>query len=180
MNNKSARKPEFTITVFIVLVAAAAAAVLVALTATTTENVFAYDTNQAKSDANSCGNGEGSINVGCQNTDSQIQGDENAVALTAQQTFPEVAVPPEPPTCEECHTNNLTPEEIETLEQTGYGGLSIAEFCELMATLPPVEQGLVIADTGEFLVNEMGVEVERAKAVVDCLFDVFGIVTGPV
>ncbi|HZD35543.1 MAG TPA: hypothetical protein VE130_10090 [Nitrososphaeraceae archaeon] len=27
---------------------------------------------------------------GCQNTDSQIQGDENGVAQTAQQTFPEV------------------------------------------------------------------------------------------
>jgi hypothetical protein len=31
----------------------------------------------------------GSTNVGCQNTDSQIQGDENGVAQTAQQTFPE-------------------------------------------------------------------------------------------
>ncbi|HZD35128.1 MAG TPA: hypothetical protein VE130_07985 [Nitrososphaeraceae archaeon] len=29
-------------------------------------------------------------NVGCQNTDSQIQGDENGVAQTAQQTFSEV------------------------------------------------------------------------------------------
>jgi hypothetical protein len=28
------------------------------------------------------------LNVGCQNTASQIQGDENAVAQTAQQTFP--------------------------------------------------------------------------------------------
>ncbi|MGA7368444.1 MAG: hypothetical protein WBX01_04895 [Nitrososphaeraceae archaeon] len=31
-----------------------------------------------------------STNVGCQNTDSQIQGDENGVAQTAQQTFSDV------------------------------------------------------------------------------------------
>jgi len=44
------------------------------------------------------------INVGCENTDSQIQGDENAAALTAQRTFPviklvqkERATPPPPP-----------------------------------------------------------------------------------
>jgi hypothetical protein len=30
------------------------------------------------------------FDVGCQNTDSQIQGDENGVAQTAQQTFSEV------------------------------------------------------------------------------------------
>jgi hypothetical protein len=55
------------------------------------------------------------INIGCQNTDSRIQGDENAVAVTAQQTFPEVKLAqekpshppkmpppePEPQTCEE-------------------------------------------------------------------------------
>jgi hypothetical protein len=36
-----------------------------------------------------CGNGELPLNVGCQNVGSQIQGDENEVALAAQQTFPE-------------------------------------------------------------------------------------------
>lgn len=30
------------------------------------------------------------VNVGCQNTDLEIQGDENAAASTAQQTFPEL------------------------------------------------------------------------------------------
>jgi hypothetical protein len=36
-----------------------------------------------------CGNGELPLNVGYQNVGSQIQGDENEVALAAQQTFPE-------------------------------------------------------------------------------------------
>ncbi len=48
------------------------------------------DKNQATSQANSCGNGELPLNVGCQNVGSQIQGDENGVALTAQQTFPAI------------------------------------------------------------------------------------------
>jgi len=42
-----------------------------------TDNALAYKKNQAKSDVNVCGNGSVSTNIGCQNTDSQIQGDEN-------------------------------------------------------------------------------------------------------
>jgi hypothetical protein len=69
---------------------------LIATTASmaTTENVFAYNRNQAISAANDCGNGQVPTNIGCQNTDSQIQGDENSVALTSQQTFPSVPPPP--------------------------------------------------------------------------------------
>lgn len=37
-----------------------------------------------------CGNGFLSENVGCQNTASQIQGDEKGIALSADQFFPEV------------------------------------------------------------------------------------------
>jgi hypothetical protein len=55
---------------------------------TTTDNAFAYEKNQATSQTGACGNGLLSVNIGCQNTDSQIQGDENVVALTAQQRFP--------------------------------------------------------------------------------------------
>jgi len=43
-----------------------------------------------KEQTNSCGNGELRLNVGCQNVGSQIQGDENEVALAAQQTFPAI------------------------------------------------------------------------------------------
>jgi hypothetical protein len=46
------------------------------------------ENNQAISSTNACGNGEMPLNVGCQNTVSQIQGDENQVALTTQQAFP--------------------------------------------------------------------------------------------
>lgn len=46
--------------------------------------------SQASSQANACGNDEMPINVGCQSTDSQIQGEENAVGITAQHTFSEV------------------------------------------------------------------------------------------
>jgi hypothetical protein len=83
MNNKSLS----------IAVVAAVAIMLVATSAVATEDAFAgkkkYEKSQASSQANACGNGKLPINVGCQNTDSQIQGDENGVAQTAQQTFPE-------------------------------------------------------------------------------------------
>ena len=70
-------------------VVAAMAATLVGATAlSSSESAFASDKNQAVSQANACGNGELPLNVGCQNVNSQIQGDENGVALTADQTFP--------------------------------------------------------------------------------------------
>ena len=55
-------------------------------------SAFAYKKNQATSQSNACGNDFVPINVGCQNTGSQTQGDENSVALAAQQTFPEVDI----------------------------------------------------------------------------------------
>ena len=64
----------------------------------TSESAFAgghghkksYEKNQAVSQVNDCGNGKYPSNVGCQNTASQIQGDENGVALSADQSFPEI------------------------------------------------------------------------------------------
>ena len=64
------------------------AATLVGTTVLSTDSSFAYEKNQATSQANACGNGELPLNVGCQNIDSQIQGDENAVSLAADQLFP--------------------------------------------------------------------------------------------
>jgi hypothetical protein len=54
-----------------------------------TKYVFAgrYEKNQATSQANACGNGELPWNIGCQNVGSQIQGDENAVSVAAEQAF---------------------------------------------------------------------------------------------
>ena len=83
MNNKSLS----------IAVVAAVAVMLVATSAVATEDAFAgkkkYEKSQASSQANACGNGKLPINVGCQNTDSQIQGDENAVSQAANQAFPE-------------------------------------------------------------------------------------------
>lgn len=59
-------------------------------TAITADSVFAYEKNQAVSQTNACGNGELPLNVGCQNIDSQIQGDENSVVLAADQVFPSI------------------------------------------------------------------------------------------
>ena len=80
------------------VVIAAIAVMLIGATAlATSESAFAgghghkksNEKNQATSQVNDCGNGKYPLNVGCQNTASQIQGDENAVALTANQAFPE-------------------------------------------------------------------------------------------
>ena len=81
----------------IITTIAALLLVITAVSTITPESVSAYKKNQATSQANACGNEFIPINIGCQNTDSQVQGDENAVTLTAQQTFPEL-VEEEPPT----------------------------------------------------------------------------------
>jgi hypothetical protein len=77
---------------YLVIVAAMTALLIGATALASTDSAFAggKEKNQAISQANACGNGEMPLNVGCQNSASQIQGDENGVAITAQQTFPEV------------------------------------------------------------------------------------------
>jgi hypothetical protein len=66
---------------------AALAVMLVAATAAfaTTGSAFAYEKSQAVSQINDCGNGELPLNVWCQNTASQIQGDENSAAMAPSQ-----------------------------------------------------------------------------------------------
>lgn len=81
----------------IVTTIAALLIVISAVSAITPESASAYQKNQAASQTSVCGNEFMPINVGCQNTDSLIQGDENAAALTAQQIFPEVKPLPPPP-----------------------------------------------------------------------------------
>jgi hypothetical protein len=73
-----------------IFVVAAMAVMLVGATAfATADNAFAggkkKEYNQATSAANACGNGKLPLNVFCQNIDSQVQGDENGVALTGTQ-----------------------------------------------------------------------------------------------
>jgi hypothetical protein len=63
---------------------------LVGTTAITADSAYSYEKNQATSQTNACGNGELPFNVGCQKVYSQIQGDENSVALAADQVFPSI------------------------------------------------------------------------------------------
>ena len=75
-----------------IAIVAVLAATLLATTAITADSALAtkYKSNsQAVSQVNDCGNGELPLNVGCQNTASQIQGDENEGALASEQAFGE-------------------------------------------------------------------------------------------
>ena len=73
------------------VIVAAMAVMLIGATAFATDSAFAdgkkkYEKNQAISQANACGNGELPLNVLCQNIGSQVQGEENAVALDGFQS----------------------------------------------------------------------------------------------
>jgi hypothetical protein len=71
------------------VVMAAMAVMLIGATAFATDSAFATKSkNQATAQTNSCGNGELPLNVGCQNVGSQVQGEENQVAIAADQAFP--------------------------------------------------------------------------------------------
>jgi hypothetical protein len=84
-----------------VAVVAALAVMLVAATAlATTDSAFAdkkkkggYEKIHAVAQVNYCGNGELPENVWCQNTASQIQGDDNTAALSSNQQFEEEPIP---------------------------------------------------------------------------------------
>ena len=71
-------------------IVAAMAVMLVGATALATDNAFAdgkkkYGKNQAIGQTNACGNDKLPMYVFCQNTGSQVQGEDNAVALSGVQ-----------------------------------------------------------------------------------------------
>jgi hypothetical protein len=70
-----------------IAIVAVIAVTLVGTIAIATDSAFANDGNQITSQ--DCGNEFEPSNTGCQNTASQIEGDEHAVPLTSQQTFGE-------------------------------------------------------------------------------------------
>jgi hypothetical protein len=82
---------------YLAVVAVLAVMLVTATALATTDNAFAdkkrhddkkkggYEKSQAVSQVNDCGNAELPLNVWCQNTASQIQGDENEVALASEQ-----------------------------------------------------------------------------------------------
>ena len=74
-------------TKYLAVVGTLAVMLVAATVLATTGDALASDRNQAVSQVNDCGNGELPLNVGCQNTASQIQGDDNSVALASEQAF---------------------------------------------------------------------------------------------
>jgi hypothetical protein len=83
------------------VVVAAMAVMLIGATALASEDAFAdkkrhddkkkggYEKSQATAQANYCGNKEMPMNVWCQNTASQVQGDGNTPALASSQASEE-------------------------------------------------------------------------------------------
>ena len=75
-------------TKYVFIVAAAMAVMLVGATALATEDAYAgkkNGNNQATSQATSCGNDELPLNIYCQSTESQVEGEDNTVAITGSQ-----------------------------------------------------------------------------------------------
>ena len=78
MNAGKVRKSH-VITVMMVANIILAAALTLAISTITTENPFEQTRDQGTSHEIECGSGVMPLNVGCQNTDSQIQGDESSL-----------------------------------------------------------------------------------------------------
>jgi hypothetical protein len=156
----------------IITTIAALLLVISAVSTVTPESVSAYEKNQATSQTSTCGNEFIPINIGCQNTDSQIQGDENAAALTAQQTFPEVKSFSKddkkfPQTCEECFTEFLTEAQIQNfLDVASSEDITLEEVC---ASIEPNKIELV----GDIL-NLAGIDEETIQQIMECLERVLG------
>jgi hypothetical protein len=87
-NNETSirRKPKFATSSLAIVIAVMLVGTTAIATITTMESVFAYRNNQATSQANDCGNGDGPFNILCQNLFSQIQGDGNAANIIGSQT----------------------------------------------------------------------------------------------
>lgn len=109
------KKHKFAIPVLAAITALMLLSTTATITMSTTQNVFAekYGKNQATSQGNACGNEFFPLNIGCQNIHSQVQGDKNAVALLAEQTFPILSPSNLPDTCEECFTAFLSSTETD-------------------------------------------------------------------
>jgi hypothetical protein len=161
-----------------------------AISMSTTQNAFAgkYGKNQATSQANACGNDFMPLNIGCQNTGSQIQGDENSVALAAQQTFPEAVTPippdngptPEPElTCEECFTQLLGAEVVAEFEVAlsvfTAGQVSTVEgLCTALANLPTANLAATLEGPIRQILVSIGVEASVIAEVIDCVLRILG------
>ena len=182
MYEESGKRPKFPITLMrvTILLATITAAVV---SIVSSENVFAYESNQAKSDVNECGNGLTPTDIGCQNLDSQSQGDENTVVLTAHQSFP--APPPPPPeTCEECFTDFLNQQEIDDFIDEASLDFSppvtsLEELClNLTQTLPSLSPSGAEAYLNFFVTLNLeaaGIDDATIGEILVCLREFFGL-----
>jgi hypothetical protein len=169
---------------FAVIVVAAMLLATTAISMSTTQNAFAgkYGKNQATSQANACGNDFMPLNVGCQNIGSQIQGDENSVALAAQQTFPAADVTPtpgpgpepepEPQTCEECFAQFLVDVGISQAELEALFGITIADLCAALDAATPAEIEAFLTGTLEPFLLTAGFDAGAVTTLIDCLLRV--------
>jgi hypothetical protein len=169
------------------ILAAAITALLVAATAlATTYSVFAYDKSQATAQANGCGNGELPLNIGCQNTGSQIQGDENVVAMASEQRFGQDGNGPTPPPVEDCIEcfDPLSDSQVQALAEVladrfglefppGADRTTILEIiCEALEQGPP-PPGLVPGQINGALNQVDGVSNAVRQAIHACLNALF-------
>lgn len=149
-------------------------------------NVFAKKTeyNQASSLANACGNAEFPMNVLCQNLDSEIQGDGNAVNVIGLQTGGKILrETPEDRSCEECFERFLTAEQIDLLIQSfviteSDGSVTpfttLEQVCKFLELIADVGVSFE-ADVRAVLVS-IGVDPVTIDLVIDCLIDA-GVIT---
>jgi hypothetical protein len=171
-NNNEIRKGNhrFVFTAAAVITAVMLLGATAISTLTTAESVFAYRNNQATSQVSDCGNGFEPTNVGCQNTASQIQGDKNTVALSAQQTFP----------ADPCvaYFDSLTSEQRTDFEElldefTGGSITTIEQLCPTLPELSPQDLNRIFG----LLIQSLG--VETASEIILCLEEVLGLAPPP-
>jgi hypothetical protein len=152
----------------------------------TTENASAYKKNEAIAQTNDCGNGELPLNIGCQNTASQIQGDRNTVALSSEQSFGADGNGPTPPPIEDCIEcfDPLSDSQVQALAEVltdrfglefplGADRTTILEIiCEALEQGPP-PPGLVPGQINGALNQVDGVSNAVRQAIHACLNALF-------
>ena len=182
MNTENVKKPN-------VIFAMVAATVLLSTAGFSTTRVLAYESSQAGSLANACGNGEEPFNILCQNLLSQIEGDGNAVNIIGLQTGGERTTPPtEPPTeppdtCEECFTSVLTAAEQTQFLQIAadtFDDVPVNPSFELICTLingPGSIESIELVlgpGFGAGFPEGMNLEEDRIAEIIECLHRVLG------
>jgi hypothetical protein len=179
-NNNKIRKRNLKFVIATVIIGVMLLGTTAITTITTTEGVFAYRNSHATSQVNDCGNGVEGLNVGCPNTGSQIQGDENAVSLSSQQSFPDPSSAPLPPeeTCIGCFSklgDQETAFEALLSTETQTQVTSIEQLCQQLEDareFPDTIRG-VLPFIESLLISSTNGNADLAAEIIDCLERVF-------